>query len=73
VLLDVTRSVDDSRLRIGFGANRADWYREGANLLVSKQDETSGFWKGATIVEDHAQVGTSFALLFLSHRKATEE
>ncbi len=43
-----------------------DWYREGAELLVSKQDSISGFWKGVGHGEDDPLVATSFALLFLS-------
>ncbi len=45
---------------------RHDWYREGAEYLVSKQDRLSGFWKGVGLAEDNPHIGTSFALLFLS-------
>ncbi len=42
-----------------------DWYREGAEYLVRRQDPLSGFWVGS-ITENDKLVGTSFALLFLS-------
>lgn len=43
-----------------------DWYREGADLLVSLQDQLSGYWKGTGHAEDNPQLGTSLALLFLA-------
>lgn len=43
-----------------------DWYREGADLLVRKQDRLSGFFKGSGYAENNPLVGTSLALLFLS-------
>jgi hypothetical protein len=43
-----------------------DWYREGADHLVRRQDGFSGFWVGRGAGEDNPLVGTSFALLFLS-------
>jgi hypothetical protein len=46
--------------------NRADWYREGADGLVRRQDVVSGFWTGVGHAEDQPVIGTSFALLFLS-------
>ena len=46
--------------------NRADWYREGAEWLVGRQDGLSGFWTGVGGVETDPLIGTSFALLFLS-------
>ena len=39
-----------------------DWYREGADYLVRRQDPLSGFWNG----DGNDLVSTSFALLFLS-------
>ncbi len=42
-----------------------DWYREGAEMLVKKQDPIAGYWKGI-VVEGSEPVGTSLALLFLS-------
>jgi hypothetical protein len=47
-------------------ADRADWYREGAELLVRKQEGLSGFWTSVGHGEDEPLIGTSFALLFLS-------
>jgi hypothetical protein len=43
-----------------------DWYREGADLLVRKQETMSGFWTGVGHSEDDPLIGTSLALLFLS-------
>lgn len=50
----------------GEGANKHDWYREGAEFLVNGQDLATGSWRGGVSVEDAGVVGTSFALLFLS-------
>ncbi len=46
--------------------DRADWYREGADALVRKQDQLSGFWTNVGPGETDPMIGTSFALLFLS-------
>ena len=43
-----------------------DWYREGAQLLVSRQDKLNGQWRGAGPIESNADIATSFALLFLA-------
>lgn len=43
-----------------------DWYREGCEQLVANQDPLGGFWRGVGGQESVPQVGTSFALLFLS-------
>ncbi|MCO6457397.1 MAG: DUF4159 domain-containing protein [Pirellulaceae bacterium] len=45
---------------------RHDWYREGAEMLVSKQDDLTGYWKGVGHGENNPLVATSLALLFLS-------
>lgn len=50
----------------GEGANKHDWYREGAELLVDRQMRLTGSWQGAGSMETEPVVGTSFALLFLS-------
>lgn len=50
----------------GGEATRADWYREGADWLIDKQEGLSGFWTGTGHSEDDKLIGTSFALLFLS-------
>ena len=42
-----------------------DWYREGAELLVSRQGPL-GEWRGSFAAEGIDHVGTSLALLFLS-------
>ncbi|NIL96461.1 MAG: DUF4159 domain-containing protein, partial [Planctomycetales bacterium] len=42
---------------------RYDWYREGADFLVRKQNP-DGSWEGD--IPQHPQVGTALALLFLS-------
>lgn len=43
-----------------------DWFREGADLLVSLQDDLNGQWQGDGIGESNPIVGTSLALLFMS-------
>ena len=47
-------------------ADKADWYRQGAEVLVGSQDSLSGFWRGVGHSDDEPLIGTSFALLFLS-------
>jgi hypothetical protein len=44
---------------------RHDWYREGAQELVSLQDPVQGFWRGMGN-EGNPVVATSFSLLFLA-------
>ena len=44
---------------------RHDWYREGAQELVSLQDPISGYWRGVGQEADPV-LATSFALLFLA-------
>ncbi len=46
-----------------------DWYREGAERILSLQDDFQGFWVGSGMAEDNRDVATSFALLFLSKGK----
>lgn len=43
-----------------------DWYREGAEMLVSSQARFEGSWKGLGGIENEKHVATSFALLFLA-------
>ena len=43
-----------------------DWYREGAEMLVSQQDGLRGLWRGSGNAENNPLIATSFALLFLS-------
>lgn len=45
-----------------------DWYREGAEKLLSLQDQFQGYWSGAKNWEEPT-VATSFALLFLAKGK----
>lgn len=42
-----------------------DWYREGAEMLVNRQDRLSGAWTG-TVPLRNVDISTSMALLFLS-------
>ena len=42
-----------------------DWYREGAEALLKRQDRLAGYWRGVGI-ESNPQIATAFALLFLS-------
>ncbi len=46
-----------------------DWYREGAEYLVSVQDPFQNWWRGRGFGETDPNVTTSFALLFLSKGK----
>ncbi|MEZ6086722.1 MAG: DUF4159 domain-containing protein [Pirellulaceae bacterium] len=46
-----------------------DWYREGAEYLLERQDDFEGFWRGVGHDDSIATVGTSFALLFLGKGK----
>lgn len=43
-----------------------DWYREGAELLISEQDPFSHHWQGQGHAEDQPDIATALALLFLS-------
>lgn len=43
-----------------------DWYREGAALLVSRQDPFSHNWQGQGHAEDQPDIATALSLLFLS-------
>ncbi len=43
-----------------------DWYREGAEFLVQKQDAFTHRWSGEGLAENSPHIATSFALLFLS-------
>lgn len=43
-----------------------DWYREGAELLISQQDPFSHHWQGRGHAEDDPHVATALSLLFLS-------
>jgi Domain of unknown function (DUF4159)/Prenyltransferase and squalene oxidase repeat len=45
---------------------RHDWYREGAEYLVSQQNRLTGAWSGHGQMENDPVLGTSFALMFLS-------
>ena len=43
-----------------------DWYREGAEFLISQQDPFSHQWTGQGHAEKHPHIATALALLFLS-------
>jgi hypothetical protein len=43
-----------------------DWYRVGAEILVSRQDRLNGQWRGTGLIETNPILGTAFALLFLA-------
>ena len=43
-----------------------DWYREGAALLLARQNPINGHWSGTGEGENYAIVSTSFSVLFLS-------
>jgi hypothetical protein len=44
---------------------RADWYRQGADFLVTSQTEL-GYWTGVNEVENEPHIATPLALLFLA-------
>ncbi|MEM6980402.1 MAG: DUF4159 domain-containing protein [Planctomycetota bacterium] len=46
-----------------------DWYREGAETLVRRQDGFQGFWQGEGVVESNRLIATAFAVLFLAKGK----
>lgn len=43
-----------------------DWYREGAEFLISQQDPFSHNWQGQGHAEEDPHIATALALLFLS-------
>ena len=43
-----------------------DWYREGCEVLIEQQDKVSGAWIEKGMGQVNANIGTSFALLFLA-------
>jgi Domain of unknown function (DUF4159) len=43
-----------------------DWYREGCEVLLEYQDDFTHAWQGVGTGEGNADIGTAFALLFLS-------
>lgn len=46
--------------------NQHDWYREGAEHLLSMHDKFSGYWKGTGAGENNPVISTALAMLFLS-------
>ncbi|HEY2881549.1 MAG TPA: DUF4159 domain-containing protein, partial [Pirellulales bacterium] len=54
------------RFFVNHAGQKHDWYREGAKMLLAKQDPLSGYWKGDGVAESVPQISTSFALLFLA-------
>ena len=48
---------------------RHDWYRAGAQTIVSKQNRITGAWRGVGLGENVEVIATSMALLFLSKGK----
>ena len=43
-----------------------DWYREGAELLIARQDKFSHHWESSGFAEKEPHIATALALLFLS-------
>jgi hypothetical protein len=54
------------RFLVNARGDKHDWYREGAEMLVARQDKLTGKWEGAHQVEQNPIIGTSLALLFMS-------
>src|SRR5579872_3747290 len=52
------------RFFINSRGQKHDWYREGAEYLISQQNKGSGAWQERN--GDHVVVNTSFVLMFLS-------
>ena len=48
---------------------RHDWYRAGAQTIVSQQNRITGAWRGKTLGEEVEVIATSMALLFLAKGK----
>ncbi len=47
-----------------------DWYREGAEVLVKRQSESTGAWVGSNAgAENNPEIATALSLLFLSKGK----
>jgi hypothetical protein len=44
-----------------------DWYREGCEILLNRQDKLNHTWVGIGAGEGFPEIGTAFTLLFLSH------
>jgi hypothetical protein len=53
------------RFFVNSKGQKHDWYREGADYLVSQQNAVTGAWRGQG-GENDGVVSTSFALMFLS-------
>lgn len=53
------------RFFVNSKGQKHDWYREGADYLVSQQNQVTGAWHGLG-GENDGVVGTSFVLMFLS-------
>lgn len=43
-----------------------DWYREGCEILLQRQDKFTHSWTGIGTGEGNPEIGTAFALLFLA-------
>ncbi|RPI87429.1 MAG: DUF4159 domain-containing protein, partial [Planctomycetaceae bacterium] len=54
------------RFFVNSRGDQFDWYREGAEFLVSEQNRVNGTWQGAGDGENDPLVGTSLSLIFLS-------
>ncbi|MFN0051493.1 MAG: DUF4159 domain-containing protein [Planctomycetales bacterium] len=54
------------RFFLGGRGDKHDWYREGAESLVAKQNRLAGSWIGSGHGETEPIIGTGFALMFLS-------
>lgn len=54
------------RFFVNSRGDKHDWYREGAEYLVAQQNKLTGSWAGVGQSENEPNIGTSFALMFLS-------
>jgi hypothetical protein len=54
------------RFFVNSRGQKHDWYREGAEYLVSQQNPANGTWVGVGQGEQDPLIGTCFSLIFLS-------
>src|SRR5207302_8904809 len=54
------------RFFVNSRGQKHDWYQEGTEYLLRRQNRTDGTWRGDGGGENNAIIGTSFALIFLS-------
>jgi hypothetical protein len=61
--------LSGQRFFTGRSKQTHDWYRAGAQYLLSIQMQPEGCWRGDNAIDGHPVIATSFALLFLAKGK----